>query len=126
MATWWRVREADGHVVGVSRMARERAEVNLGPGQVLVEAPEGVDPRCHKLVGGLWVSRDPEPALKHDYAFMRASGYDIGAQVGALMKVVAVIAATPAVVAVLPAETKAEFDALVARIAALKARHPKP
>lgn len=126
MAEWFRVQEATGHVVGICRMSEDRARANLRSGEVLVEALPDIDPRRHKLVAGEWIGREPEPGRESDYVFMRASGYDIGAQVGALMKVVAAIVAMPAVAAHLPPETKAEFDALVAINAALKVRHPKP
>jgi len=126
MTTWFRVREADGHVVGVTRMKQEQAAANLRPGEVLVEAPDGVDPRRQKLVAGQWVSREQKPGRESDYVFMRSSGYDIGAQVGALMKVVEALMVEPSIRARVPAETRAEFAALVAKIAALKAQHPKP
>lgn len=125
MAAWFRVQEATGHVVGICRMSEDRARANLRPGEVLVEGSSDVDPRRHKLVAGEWIGREPEPGRESDYAFMRSSGYDIGAQVGALMKVVAALMDEPSIRARVPAETRAEFAALVAKIAALKAQHPK-
>lgn len=124
IGSWFRVREADGHIVGVCRGSEERALSTLKAGQVLMAAQEGVSPHRHRLVNGQWVEKDPEPAP--DYAFMRSSGYDVGAQVGAMMKVIEALAEQPEIAAALPENVKAEFDALAAHNAALKAAHPKP
>lgn len=121
----FRVRRADGRVVGISEMSPADARRNLGPGEVLVPFDPSVSPDLARWADGEWVAGPAGPGRVDDYRFMRASGYDIGAQVGALMKVVEALIADPEVSARLPPDVRAEFAALSARNAVLKNNHPR-
>lgn len=123
MAKWFMV-NADGLVVSIlGRASVAEAEAQLKPGCRLEPFDPAVDPRRARLTGEGWVTPPPaDPA----YDVMRRTGYDVGAQVGALMKIVEALLADPVLAARIPPAARAEFDALVARNAALKAAHPKP
>ena len=122
---WFRVRTDDGCIVGICEMSGADAQRNLAPGETLVPYSPTV-PLHHRWCDGEWVEAEIPPGPASDYRFMRRSGYDVGAQVGALMKVVEAALSLPDLAAAIPAEARAEFDALAAHNAGLKALHPKP
>jgi len=122
---WFRVMADDGRIVGISEMSEGDAIRNLPRGQLLIPHDPAV-PLHHQWRGGQWVEIAAFEDRAGDYLFMRRSGYDLGAQVGALMKVVEALLSKPDLAAALPEGVMAEFDALAVHNAALKAAHPKP
>lgn len=122
---WFRVRTDDGCIVGICEMSEQDAIRNLPRGQLLVPHDPAV-PLHYQWQGGQWSEIAAPENRAGDYLFMRRSGYDLGAQVGALMKIVEALLSKPDLAAALPEDVKAEFAALAAHNAALKAAHPKP
>lgn len=123
----WFAVNATGDVVEVLTMSEAEARQNLPEGCTLKPWREDVDPRRHRLDGGRWKrKRKATHSRDGDPLFMRRTGYDVGAQVGALMKVVEAMLADPVVAARLPPEVVAEFEAQAAHNRELKAAHPIP
>lgn len=122
---WFRVMADDGRIVGVCEMSEDDAIRNLPRGQLLVPHDPAV-PLHYRWQNTGWIEAGLPDGPAADFRFMRRSGYDVGAQVGALMKVVEAIVSRAEIAAALPADVKAEFEAVCAHNAALKAAHPKP
>ncbi len=123
MAQWAMV-NGEGLVVCVlSRPTEAAVQAALRPGCTLVDWDAGLDPRRVRRVGGTWETV-AEPARPYDV--MRRSGYHLGDQAGAIMKLLEALVADPAIAALVPAPVMAEFQASVDNNAAVKAAHPKP
>lgn len=121
---WFRVRTDDGRIVGVCEMSEDDAIRNLPRGQLLVPHDPAVSLQSVWKDGG-WVDDGAPPiGPESDHRFMRRSGYDVGAQVGALMKIAEALVSDATIAALLPHDVKAEFDALVAHNAAIKTAYP--
>lgn len=116
-----------GVIVGVCEMSLDDARLNLSPGEELAPWDPEVLPHRHRWSAedGRYVDFTPPARRAADYAFMRATGYDVPAQVGALMKVVEAVVADPRIATLLPPDVRAEFDACARANAAVKATHPK-
>jgi hypothetical protein len=108
--------ELDGsdRIVGETNQAPDLAARKLPPGHSVVPA-EGRRPPAR-------------PRRLLDYAGHRRSAYSEldGAQADAIMKVLASLLAKPTGRALVEAEILAEFEAIVAKRAAIKAANPKP
>lgn len=121
MQTWFRL-AADGRIVGRTHQAESQARANLRPGETLVPAEPGVDPRRHRrdLTADCWIEAE-QTAPAPDPRFLRRTGYpDTGDQLGALMKITARLLAGER-----PTDAeRAEFAAIAAEIARIKAAHP--
>lgn len=122
---WFRVRTDDGCIVGICEMSEQDAVRNLPRGQLLVPHDPAV-PLHHRWQNAEWIDAGLRAGPEADFRFMRRSGYDVGAQVGALMKIVEALLSKPDLAAALPENVRAEFTALAAHNAAIKAAHPKP
>jgi hypothetical protein len=120
--SWFRL-DPDGNVVGLAEGDRVLAEMNLGAGEYLMPADPAVNPRRDRWAGERWVTRAAAPRPEDDHQIMRRTGFPtLGEQIGVLMKIAAALVSGEPV----DAATRAEFDALIAQIAAVKAAHPKP
>lgn len=122
---WFRVRTDDGCIVGICEMSEDDAIRNLPRGQLLVPHDPAV-PLHYRWQNAEWIDAGLPAGPEADFRFMRRSGYDVGAQVGALMKVVEALLASPEIAAIAPGDVRAEFDDLAKRNAALRAAYPKP
>jgi len=122
---WFRVRTDDGCIVGICEMSEQDAVRNLPRGQLLVPHDPAV-PLHYRWQNAEWIDAGLPAGPEADFRFMRRSGYDVGAQVGALMKIVEALLSKPDLAAAVPENVRAEFIALAAHNAAIKAAHPKP
>lgn len=115
---FFRVREDTGVIAGISEMAYELALANLKEGEELVPYDPEVSPKVHRWSPEGWTVDPIEDPRLTDYSFLRRTGYpSAGDQLGAVMKLLA-DPSDPA--------ARAEFDAILDTIAAVKAAHPKP
>lgn len=122
--TWWRL-DAEGRVVGACGGDEAAARQSLKPGQTLLPAPAGRDPRRTRRdpTTGQWVALTPPPGPESDPRFLRRTGYpDLSDQVAVLMDLVADLLDGRAPTAAV----RRDFNALRARIARVKADHPLP
>jgi hypothetical protein len=122
---WFRVRSDDGCIVGICEMSEQDAVRNLPRGQLLVPHDPAV-PLHHRWQNAGWIDAGLPHGPDADFRFMRRSGYDLGAQVGALMKFVEALLTRPEIASAVPDDVRAEFDNLAAHNAALRAAYPKP
>jgi len=122
---WFRVMADDGRIVGISEMSEADAIRNLPRGQLLVPHDPAV-PLHHRWQNAGWIDAALPAGPAADFRFMRRSGYDVGAQVGALMKFVEALHARPEIAAMIPGDVRAEFEDLAKRNSALRAAYPKP
>lgn len=114
----FRVRKDTGVIVGVVEMAPEDAEANLSDAEELVPFDPEVSPQVHRWSPEGWREEPIEDPRLSDYSFMRRTGYPpVGDQLGAVMKLLA----NPT-----DPDARAEFEAILDTIAAVKAAHPKP
>lgn len=118
--------EPDGRVVGITEAAESDARRNLKPKQFLVSFDAAVDYRAQRYDRGkkAWVARSDVKEPVDDPLFMRRTGYSTlqGDQLGVLMKLAGYALAGEPV----PADVRAEFAAVQARIEGIKAAYPKP
>lgn len=125
---WFRVRRADGAIVGVATMPLALALRNLGPGETLRPWAPGINPRHHRWGGrGVgWVAAERlAPARESDPRWLRSTGYpSAGAQLGALMKLTRALLDAPALAGAIANDVRVEAEALLAEIDAVKAAHP--
>jgi hypothetical protein len=126
----FRINRDTGRVTGISTMSLQLALANLGPDETLVPFDPSVNPKTaawNRLFQTWETVESIEPNPEDDYAFMRSSGYPaLGEQVGFLMKLLAVIFDDPNITQNVPEPLQREGRALLDRIDALKAAHPKP
>lgn len=123
MARFWAL-NAEGRVVQIIRSANaETAAANMPEGCTLVPARDDINPRRRRHNGSRWVVL---PAEKEDWRRARAkkmpSHYD---QLAAYGKLLGALLRVPEIRAQIPSEIIAEFEAVEAEIAAVKAAIPK-
>lgn len=121
MSSYFRV-NPDGSVAGISDSDEATAKMNLSGGQYLRPFDPAVDVIRDRWDGMAWVRATARARPEDDPDFMRRSGFpEVREQIGALIKVVSALLSGEPVAAA----DRAEFDAIVARIQAVKAEHPK-
>lgn len=131
---YFRVEAATGFIRGSTDAQGAALERSLPSGQSLVPWSPDVNPKAHRwdFAALRWVARTddaPDRSRRRlDYAGQRRTAYSEldGAQADAIMKMLAALANRATIRQLLDADTLAEFEAIAARRAAIKAANPKP
>jgi hypothetical protein len=125
---WFEIDDATGNVVGISTMSQAEALKNLPSGCTLMPREPDIDHRQKRWdkQKNKWVKKTQKPIdLADDYVFMRGSGYNVPAQVGAMMKVIGALLDNSDIRALLPADIIAEFEDAQFDVARIKRENPK-
>lgn len=126
---WFEIRESDGRVVGIPSMSLDLAEANLPEGCILVPFDPIIDIQLDRWTEDGWergVFSRPLRRKETDYRYLRRTGYDQGAQVGVMMKIIEALISKPATRKLLDPDLLAEFEEQIANNARVKAESPKP